>query len=112
MTTFTNRKEVYEYAQDLAKEILADHENYGDDLYDLIATAANNSEHVIYHGKAQALLGVVWSEDIDAADRAIQETGGYDPEYNFWAIQSVVAYYVLQNLIEEAVMERRDRSYF
>lgn len=112
MTTFTNRKEVIEYVQDIAKWIVEENENHGTDLYDLISEAADNSDHVIYHYKALALLNAVWSEDIDQADYLIAEVGGYPEGSTYWQVQTLTAYWVLHYLIELHVMARMDQAAF
>ena len=112
MNTFTNRKEVIAYVQDIAKWIVEENENHGTDIHDLVAETADNSEHVIYHYKAHALLNAVWPEDIDQADYLIEDAGGHPEGSTYWQVQTLTAYWVLRYLIELHVVARMDQAYF
>ena len=107
MDTLNNGRDLYEYVQRISKEIVEAHEKYGTDLYDLISEAADSSGYVIYPACAMNLLDVVWSEDIDRADDAIADMGGYPDGYTFWQVQSITAYWVLVHMIEDAVSEMK-----
>lgn len=107
----SNRSDLIKHATMLAEDTIAEHREYGGDLFELMDQFVDGSPYVIHNGQAMGLLHAAWSQEIDAACDTIRELGGYPEDADFWQVQSITAYWVLHHIAAEimhSLLEEQD----
>tara|TARA_R100000664_G_scaffold34208_1_gene55074 strand:- start:5402 stop:5734 length:333 start_codon:yes stop_codon:yes gene_type:complete len=100
-------KHFLDYCAELAQDIIDQGE--GDDPHDAIHECADNSQHVIYHGRAWDLVDLVrrcHGELLNDAEARAEEAGLPLDEFSLNSLMSCLAFHILALGIEKALSEK------
>ena len=95
-----NDYQLTEYAEDIARDILAEVAEYGGDATDLAHENADGSEHVIYYSKAHDICQNCNTEN---GEQFLEDMGGAGKDATYDSIATLIAYGELYSRIVDAL---------
>ena len=102
--TIQNDYQLDQYAESIARDILAEIAKHGGEASDLAHQYADGSEHVIYTYKAHA---VCQNCNTDHGEQFLEDIGNLKP-VTYDGLATVIAYGELYARIENAIAELQD----